>query len=132
MRPSPLPLHAIRRPLSKATAPAAGGWRSYAPLSFHRPLSCAALGAFILAAGCASADVQELQEEPGYQAGYVDGCDTASEREKSFSTKSSRDAYAFENDPAYRAGWRRGYVECGDVIPEPKDGGRILGEGGEY
>jgi len=76
--------------------------------------------------------MQTLREAPGYQAGYVDGCETAGEREKSFSTKSARDAYAFENDDAYRAGWRRGYMECGDPIPEPKDGGRILGEGGEY
>ena len=89
-------------------------------------------GLALAAAGCASADLLELQEAPGFQAGYVDGCDTASEEEKSFSTTRTRDAYAFENDEAYRAGWRRGYMECSDVIPEPKDGGRILGEGGIY
>lgn len=92
-----------------------------------------ALGGLALtAAGCASADLQELQEAPGFQAGYVDGCETAGEEEKSFSTTRTRDTYAFENDEAYRAGWRRGYMECGDIIPEPKDGGRILGEGGTY
>lgn len=92
-----------------------------------------AVAGVLFAAGCAtSAELQELREAPGFQAGYVDGCETAGEREKSFSTREARDDYAFENDEAYRAGWRRGYMECGDVIPEPKDGGRILGEGGEH
>ena len=99
----------------------------------HRLLRGGAIAGALLVAGCASsADLQELREAPGFQAGYVDGCETAGEREKSFSTREARDDYAFENDEAYRAGWRRGYMECGDIIPEPKDGGRILGEGGEY
>ena len=113
--------------------------QSYIPLNATARLATlmrlrgAALAGVLAAAGCASsADLQELREAPGFQAGYVDGCETASEQEKSFSTRQARDDYAFENDEAYRAGWRRGYMECGDIIPEPKDGGRILGEGGEY
>ncbi len=91
-------------------------------------------GCMLLAlAGCASSlESQELRESPGYQAGYGDGCMTASEEDKSFSTKRTRDPYAFENDKAYRAGWRQGYLECADRIPEAKDGGRILGERNEY
>ena len=68
-----------------------------------------------------------LSEEPGFVAGYGDGCATASEEEKSFSTKRTRDAYAFENDRAYRAGWRQGYLTCKNPVAPPDNGGRILG-----
>ncbi len=89
--------------------------------------------ALVALSGCAtSLDVQALREAPGFQAGYTDGCATASEEDKSFSTRQARDAYAFENDEAYRAGWRQGYLECTSSIPEAKDGGRILGERNEY
>lgn len=90
-------------------------------------------GAALVLAGCASTlEDQEMRESPGYQAGYGDGCTTAVEDDKSFSTKRTRDAYAFENDKAYRVGWRQGYLECGDRVPEQNDGGRILGERNEY
>lgn len=102
-------------------------------LKHFEPGRALVLSGALLAFGCAStADLQQLREAPGYQAGYVDGCETANETDKSFSTKRTRDAYAFENDEAYRAGWRQGYMECGNVVPEPNNGGRILGEGGEY
>jgi len=85
------------------------------------------------AASCAStADMATLRESPGYSAGYGDGCLTATEEDKSFSSKQERDAYAFKNDEAYRAGWRQGYLECSTQTPEAKDGGRILGERNEY
>ncbi len=83
--------------------------------------------------GCAtSLDAQELREAPGFQAGYGDGCATATEEDKSFSTRLQRDAYAFDNDKAYRAGWRQGYLECSTQTPDARDGGRILGERNEY
>jgi hypothetical protein len=89
--------------------------------------------AALMLAGCASsADMLALREAPGFQAGYGDGCVTATEEDKSFSTKTTRDAYAFDNDEAYRAGWRQGYLECSNQTPEAKDGGRILGERNEY
>lgn len=87
----------------------------------------------LIASGCATnANMAALREAPGYHAGYGDGCSTATEEDKSFSTRSTRDAYAFDNDPAYRAGWRQGYLECSNTTPEPSDGGRILGERNEY
>ena len=101
----------------------------------HAPFKTAAGAALLVSAltGCASSlENQQLREAPGFQAGYVDGCATAQEEEKSFSTRRQRDAYAFDNDEAYRVGWRQGYLECSNTIPEPKDGGRILGEGREY
>lgn len=69
-----------------------------------------------------------LQDEPGYVAGYGDGCSTAQEEDKSFSTKRYRDADAFESDRAYRAGWRQGYQQCKAPNGKPNDGGLILGD----
>ena len=86
-----------------------------------------------LIAGCVSTpELDALRESPSFQVGYGDGCLTSSEEDKSFSTKNARDAYAFENDQAYRAGWRQGYLECESRVPDAKDGGRILGERNEY
>ena len=83
--------------------------------------------------GCvSSAKTQELRESPGFAAGYGDGCVTANEADKSFSTKEVSDASAFENDEGYRYGWRQGFLECSPQGPQPKTGGRILGERNEY
>ncbi|PQA85831.1 hypothetical protein [Hyphococcus luteus] len=102
------------------------------PISRRFLLSLAPL-AGLFAAGCASdGNLAELRESPGFTAGYGDGCATATEEDKSFSTRTERDSYAFENDAAYRAGWRQGYLECSTQTPEAKDGGRILGERNEY
>lgn len=79
-----------------------------------------------------NADITALREMPSFQVGYGDGCATSNEEDKSFSTKSERDAYAFDNDEAYRAGWRQGYLECNNRTPDAIDGGRILGERNEY
>lgn len=102
---------------------------------FLKPASQTLIAALLAAgaASCAStADMATLRESPGYSAGYGDGCLTATEEDKSFSSKKERDAYAFKNDEAYRAGWRQGYLECSTQTPEAKDGGRILGERNEY
>ncbi|WP_375203584.1 hypothetical protein [Hyphococcus sp.] len=92
----------------------------------------AALAAASVASCASTADMAALRESPSYSMGYGDGCLTATEEDKSFSTKQERDAYAFKNDEAYRAGWRHGYLECSTQTPEAKDGGRILGERNEY
>lgn len=92
----------------------------------------AALAAGLAAASCASTDTDMLAEEPGYQAGYGDGCTTATEEDKSFSRKRARDDYMFDNDRAYRAGWRQGYLQCGSQNISRNDGGRLLGRQDEY
>lgn len=86
----------------------------------------------IAIAGCASGDALALAEEPTFQAGYGDGCVTASEDDKSFSTTRVRDDYLFDADRAYRAGWRQGYIQCGGNASASSDGGRILGQQNEY
>lgn len=92
-----------------------------------------ALAALAGLAGCAAtSDHLALRDQPGFHQGYGDGCQTSNEEDKSFSTKSVRDAYAFDNDNAYRAGWRQGYLQCNTRTPDVSDGGRILGERNEY
>lgn len=87
---------------------------------------------FLSAAGAlflsACAGDSGLSEEPGYVAGYGDGCATAHEEEKSFSTKRVRDADLFENDKAYRSGWRQGWQQCQSPYRKADDGGRVLGD----
>jgi len=84
----------------------------------------------ILLTACASTTETGtlLSEEPGYAAGFGDGCSSSQEESKSFSTKRVRDEYQFENDRGYRAGWRQGYFECQDPFREIENGGRILGD----
>jgi hypothetical protein len=86
-----------------------------------------AVAALIALGACATAD-PGLSEEPGFAKGYGDGCSTAQEEDKSFSTKRYRDADAFDADRAYRAGWRQGYQQCKRPLGEPNDGGLVLGD----
>ncbi|MEO0397985.1 MAG: hypothetical protein AAF224_01025 [Pseudomonadota bacterium] len=83
--------------------------------------------AMMIMAGCATQDTLALKEDPAYTRGFSDGCVTAEEEDKSFSTKRVRDAYEFDNSRAYRAGWRQGHIECQNPMQEIETGGRILG-----
>ncbi len=78
---------------------------------------------------CVSNAGSEYVNEPGYIAGFSDGCATAREAEKSFSTKRVRNDNAFSEDKAYQVGWRAGLLQC-DFRNDDKTsiGGRILGE----
>ncbi len=83
----------------------------------------------ICISGCATTDFAALQEEPGYIAGFSDGCATAQEAEKSFSTERVRDDIAFNDDKSYQAGWRSGLLQCDYRNDDTtSQGGRILGE----
>jgi hypothetical protein len=84
-----------------------------------------AVGALLLAA-CAGDPA--LTEDPAFLSGYGDGCATAHELEKSFSTKRVKDDHQFETDRAYRSGWRQGYQQCRTPYRKTDDGGRILGD----
>lgn len=84
----------------------------------------------LMLGGCATADdIARLQEEPGYVAGFADGCQTVNESDKSFSTRRVRDDFAFDEDKAYRAGWRAGLLQCRrDYDDLTSRDGTILGE----
>jgi len=84
--------------------------------------------AFAVSTLAACATDTGLTEEPGFAAGYGDGCATAQEEDKSFSTKRHRDADAFDRDRAYRAGWRQGWQQCKDPTGRSSDGGLVLGD----
>lgn len=91
--------------------------------------------AVLLAAGlsaCATEDSAKLAEEPNYGLGYSDGCQTATERDKSFSTKTVRDEALFDSDKGYKAGWRQGYLSCGKRSSQSPDGGRVLGQENQH
>lgn len=64
-------------------------------------------------AGCASQfGVQETIDGPFYTSGYTDGCTSAREAEKPFSTKIVQDKQLFRDDASYRSGWRQGFSSC--------------------
>ncbi|MDZ7629087.1 MAG: hypothetical protein U5J99_11875 [Parvularculaceae bacterium] len=86
------------------------------------------IAAVLLAGLTACATDTGLSEEPGFIVGYGDGCATAQEQGKSFSTERHRDAEAFESDRAYRSGWRQGWQQCKDPAGRANDGGLILGD----
>ena len=74
------------------------------------------------AAGCASESVIGLQNEAEWPLGYADGCETAEQRSRLFSTRVVRDEELFESNRAYAAAWRQGYLACGrsgSDIPAP-------------
>ncbi|WP_306250785.1 hypothetical protein [Parvularcula sp. IMCC14364] len=68
--------------------------------------ACAALTA------CVSDRAPAFEKSPLFPAGYSDGCQSAVESEKNFSTKLIRDEALFADDAGYRSGWRQGYSAC--------------------
>ncbi|MEM6537207.1 MAG: hypothetical protein AAF668_05690 [Pseudomonadota bacterium] len=94
-------------------------------------LLCAGFVLCSIFGGCVTEETLMLAEDPAFVQGYGDGCQTSGELQKSFSTKTVKDDYAFENSRAYRAGWRQGFAQCKDPVPEAETGGRILGEQSE-
>ncbi len=64
-------------------------------------------------AGCAHEPDRDLERLPAYQAGYADGCRTAQNRQRGFATKTFRNDDAFDQNAAYRSGWREASMSCG-------------------
>lgn len=90
------------------------------------------LSASLLASACASGETTLLSEDPEYARAFGDGCATALEESKSFSTKRVADDEGFENSRAYRAGWRQGYLQCKSNDYDRNDGGRVLGNENDF
>ncbi|MEL6362182.1 MAG: hypothetical protein AAFR21_13975 [Pseudomonadota bacterium] len=85
----------------------------------------------VLASAAACATSEEtwlLREDPAFARGFGDGCASATEDGKSFSTKHFRDEYEFEESKAYRSGWRQGYLDCESRDIKRNDGGLVLGD----
>ncbi len=82
--------------------------------------------------GCVSDRAPDFTNSPLYPVGYGDGCSTAIEAEKNFSSKVIRDEAMFKDDAGYRSGWRQGYVAC-NSNPEARAGDGIYrGEQAPY
>ncbi len=75
------------------------------------PLFAGVMALFV--AACAQDEGRDLERLPAYQAGYNEGCRTAHARERAFASEVFRDDDRFEQDAAYRAGWREGSMVCG-------------------
>jgi hypothetical protein len=74
------------------------------------------LSAGLLAVGlsaCANTTDPALLESPNYSMGYTDGCATGNQRVHGFSDTVTRNEQMFDDDEAYRVGWRDGYGSCG-------------------
>lgn len=76
--------------------------------------------AIVLLTGCTGAALTPIGEVPpgseAYQQGYVDGClsgrrDAEPEYYK-LSMRASKNPTRFENDEAYRGGWKEAYARC--------------------
>lgn len=80
---------------------------------FHVPRLAAILVVCGLAACTTAQEDRDLERLPQYQAGYSDGCRTALNRNRGFAAEVVRNKAAFEQDAAYRAGWRDGSTSCG-------------------
>ena len=83
---------------------------------------CAALAV----AGCVSPTAPDFDGSAFYQAGYGDGCSTAVEGDKSFSTKLIRNEALYKTDEGYRSGWRQGYAACNENAR--RDDGDLRGQ----
>ncbi len=63
-------------------------------------------------AACVSETAPDFRSSPYFPIGYSDGCASATEESKSFSTTSIRDEAMFKDDAGYRSGWRQGHAAC--------------------
>jgi len=67
----------------------------------------------LLAAGlCACAASEAPIRSPAYEAGFDDGCATASAEAAPIPRPAKRDETAFSKDADYRAGWISGHAAC--------------------
>jgi hypothetical protein len=64
----------------------------------------------VLIAGCAGATAN--RDSPAYNAGFSDGCATASAEGSGVPKAPQRDAALYQQDADYRAGWASGHASC--------------------
>ncbi|HXJ00436.1 MAG TPA: hypothetical protein VNH44_04390 [Micropepsaceae bacterium] len=69
----------------------------------------AAIVGLVLAA-CAGAPAD--QDSPAYEAGFADGCATASAESTSVPSTPQRDETLYAQDSGYRSGWNSGHTTC--------------------
>ncbi|MCI5043089.1 MAG: hypothetical protein MRY72_00205 [Aquisalinus sp.] len=77
---------------------------------------------------CVSDRAPAFNNSPLFPSGYSDGCQSAVESEKNFSTKLIRDEALFDDDAGYRSGWRQGYAACRQTGDEGTTDGIFRGQ----
>lgn len=80
-----------------------------------------------LALALAACGTSKYDNDPMYDAGFGDGCDTGTERTSGGPpSKPVRDQELWDTSDGYRAGWKAGYNSCGPgagQIPGDRDPG---------
>lgn len=80
----------------------------------------------LLASLGACAAGSEYADDSQYNAGYSDGCASASSASgsnRAIPSRIARDERAYKSDKAYRAGWNAGYHACGRAYDDNFGGG---------
>ena len=79
---------------------------------------------FLVLAGCASPADRALRKSPDFQAGYSDGCASASlQGANARDTSLSRDDSAYASNKAYHSGWGEGLGACRAMTAAQSGGG---------
>ncbi len=69
---------------------------------------------------------RNLQRQPGYRAGYGDGCATANAEGANMRRGDTvRDDALYEVDKAYRVGWAQGHNACRRMAPTGQSQGPL-------
>ncbi|MEJ1967168.1 MAG: hypothetical protein WDN03_00815 [Rhizomicrobium sp.] len=64
-----------------------------------------------------------MRKDPNFQAGYSDGCASASASGANLRTDGQvRDAALYQSSKPYRSGWAAGYSTCNNRIDAPDPG----------
>ncbi|MBL9096050.1 MAG: hypothetical protein JNK07_03920 [Alphaproteobacteria bacterium] len=83
----------------------------------------AALAATFLVLSLAACETSRYDDDPLYDAGFSDGCETGTARTPGTPvTRPVRDQASWDASDAYRAGWKAGYSSCA-----PRGGADIPG-----
>ena len=73
----------------------------------------AILAATALAFSLAACETTDYGDDPYYDAGFQDGCQTSTNRSSGTpASKAIRDQQLWDTSDGYRAGWRAGYASC--------------------
>lgn len=81
----------------------------------------------LLLAGCASPAERALRKSPDFQAGYSDGCASASlQGANARDTSLTRDEDAYASNKAYHSGWGEGFGACRAMSAPQGPGGMAM------
>ena len=93
------------------------------PLRRLSPLTIVPFALLLALPGCESGAQRAQRASPDYRIGYDDGCATASTQGANARQDNTvRDDAAWQNNPAYHAGWNTGFNTCRTSQPGSQPG----------